>query len=77
MVHGFEPPIKKSQQCIVEYPVSGYSVMEILGVVASLVKHKRGDKKLPMYEVKTRYVHKNGNVLPFWFLQILSPMNNL
>ena len=49
-----------SLRSIVNYPITGYVVMNILSVVGYLVHHHRGMKQCPSERVNISSVHQNG-----------------
>ena len=79
MGHGFMPTITIHiyWRWIVDYPITGYVVMEIFSVVGSLVHHHMGGEILPSARLKMGDVHQNGAFSPVWVLHILSPVKNL
>ena len=78
--HGFMPTttIHISWQLIVDYPITGYVVMEILPIVCSLVRTTIGGMKhYPSARANMRTVHQNGDLTPVLVLHSLSYVKNL
>ena len=77
MSHGFMPSIDIHihRKEIVEYPITGYVVMEVLSLLIAMVyQHWGGGMKLcPSLRVNTGDVRQNGARSPVWVIHTCQP----